>query len=325
MSQLCKVSFSNHIYPGIYTQAIHDIMDSEDLSSMKPEIMRSKLEHKFKLQDGELSNHRSLLSSFMDQYMDNINANLQESNRNELNSCIKDNNNNPKSNKTKTNINQLNQSDIMDINYTEPSNSSLFHIYTDSNGIKYSIMLNQTDISYGQRGHNKFYAIQLLEHNHRGTQYKFINKWGRVGNTPNSNEVYIDQQALAIAKFRKKFKDKTKNDFGTRHFNAFKGKYIPITMQNNAIEAESTVNTTSKLKLSGRKRLRDPLKSDSKAIIAAHPKKKRFKSNNNIKSTLEEIQELQNKRDEAISKLKKNHAKKVKSVEVTTMTVPILK
>eukprot|EP01083_Nonionella_stella_P034376 94086_1 len=309
-------------------QAIHDIMDSEDLSSMKPAIMRSKLEHKFKLQDGELSNHRSLLSSLMDQYIDNINANLEASDLNELDSYINNNknhnnrnnnknHNNPKSNKTKTNINQLNQSDIMDINYTDPSNSSLYHIYTDSNGIKYSIMLNQTDISYGQRGHNKFYAIQLLEHNHRGTQYKFINKWGRVGNTPNSNEVYIDQQALAIAKFRKKFKDKTKNDFGTRHFNAFKGKYIPITMQNNAIEAESTVNTTSKLKLSGRKRLRDPLKSDSKAIIAAHPKKKRFKSNNNIKSTLEEIQELQNKRDEAISKLKKNHAKKVKSVEAS--------
>eukprot|EP01084_Bolivina_argentea_P102982 184491_1 len=212
--------------------------------------MRSKLEHKFKLQDGELSNHRSLLSSLMDQYIDNINANLEASDLNELDSYINNNknhnnrnnnknHNNPKSNKTK----KKNQMDIMDINYTEPSNSSLFHIYTDSNGIKYSIMLNQTDISYGQRGHNKFYAIQLLEHNQRGTQYKFITKWGRVGNRPQTTEVTIDHKAFAIEKFRKKFKDKTKNDFGTRHFNAVKGKYIPIAMENK--DGEQTNETQS--------------------------------------------------------------------------------
>ena len=71
----------------------------------------------------------------------------------------------------------------MDINYSDPTNSRFYDIFIDENtNTKYSIMLNQTDITR-VRGHNKF-TIQLLEHKQRG-QYKFICKWGRVGKSTN--------------------------------------------------------------------------------------------------------------------------------------------
>lgn len=59
--------------------------------------------------------------------------------------------------------------------------STKYHIFNDKN-TEYSILMNQTDISFGHRGHNKFYAIQLLEHN-QGNEYRFVTKWGIISLT----------------------------------------------------------------------------------------------------------------------------------------------
>lgn len=39
-------------------------------------------------------------------------------------------------------------------------------------------MLNLTDISYGVKGHNKFYQIQLVT---RNGEFYVYTKWGRTG------------------------------------------------------------------------------------------------------------------------------------------------
>ena len=39
-------------------------------------------------------------------------------------------------------------------------------------------MLNLTDISYGVRGHNKFYQIQVLT---KDDAFYLFTRWGRVG------------------------------------------------------------------------------------------------------------------------------------------------
>ena len=128
------------------------------------------------------------------------------------------------------NANQDGPIGIMHIDYSKADNSKFWDIYSDPNGTKYSIMLNQTDINYGVRGHNKFYAIQLLEHK-EGNLFKLVIKWGRVGTKGSTSEDMSDSKALSVAKFEKKFKDKTKNDWGTRKFVAVKGKYMPIHIQ----------------------------------------------------------------------------------------------
>ena len=175
----------------------------------------------------------------MDEYIKSLTEGLEDAEMDDLDEYIKDtiddsnhnNNNSHNHNKhnSKSKKKQSSEPGIMDINYSDRDNSKCYTIFTDDNGTKYSIMLNQTDITYGVRGHNKFYAIQLLEHKQRGL-YKFIVKWGRVGNTAQFTELLVDSKATAIAKFRKKFKDKTKNEYGDRRFVAVKGKYVPVAI-----------------------------------------------------------------------------------------------
>ncbi len=49
-------------------------------------------------------------------------------------------------------------------------------IYEDKTGV-WNAMLNQTDISYGVLGHNKYYLIQLIQLNNN--KYAVFCKWGR--------------------------------------------------------------------------------------------------------------------------------------------------
>jgi poly [ADP-ribose] polymerase len=39
-------------------------------------------------------------------------------------------------------------------------------------------MLNLTDVSYGVKGNNKFYQIQVLQ---RDENFAMFTKWGRIG------------------------------------------------------------------------------------------------------------------------------------------------
>jgi len=240
-------------------QAIADILEKDDLSETTPLILRAKLETKFNLSEGDLSKHRDIISSLMDEY---IKSNLNQSNMDDLDLYIQENidddndddddeaeadgnRNGGKSKSSKPrnkNKNSNSQSqakggtDIMDINYSDPSNSQFFDLLCED-GIKYSIMLNQVDVTYGVRGHNKFYAIQVLEHKEKG-MYKFVVKWGRVGSNAQKTEEVFDEKATAIAKFKKKFSDKTKNEFRCDRFVPVKGKYVPVALKGQSEEPE---------------------------------------------------------------------------------------
>jgi len=231
-------------------QAIADILESDDLSKVTPPMLRAKLESNLNLNAGSLNEHRDIVSSLMDEY---IASNLPQSNMDDLDLYIQQNidandedeadaggNRNggqskrskPR-NKNKTRSAQSKaEMGIMDINYSDPTNSQYFDLLP-----RYSIMLNQVDVTYGVRGHNKFYAIQILEHKERGL-YKFIVKWGRVGTNGQKTEELFDSKTTAIAKFEKKFKDKTKNEFGTRRFIPVKGKYVPVALKGQSDEPE---------------------------------------------------------------------------------------
>ncbi|XP_076059725.1 protein mono-ADP-ribosyltransferase PARP3-like [Oratosquilla oratoria] len=87
----------------------------------------------------------------------------------------------------------------------------------------FACMLNQTNIGHNN---NKFYIIQVAK---ADKNYVCFTKWGRVGE-PGQHAVQdgptVDK---AIGAFKKKFKDKTKNDWDKRdNFEAKPGKYTLI-------------------------------------------------------------------------------------------------
>jgi len=95
-------------------------------------------------------------------------------------------------------------------------------------GRQFNVMLNQTDLAYGQRGHNKFYVIQVLKHKTAQNVFKVITKWGRVGNNPQSSEKVYHSEVFATDEFEAKFYDKTRNEWGARTFVKHPGKYTMI-------------------------------------------------------------------------------------------------
>jgi len=89
-----------------------------------------------------------------------------------------------------------------------------YHVYEDGDDI-WDCMLNQTNIQFNN---NKYYLIQLLEHD-SGNTYSVWMRWGRVGATGQSCLKPCGgnlEQAKQI--FRKKFSDKTLNDWEAREF-----------------------------------------------------------------------------------------------------------
>ena len=98
------------------------------------------------------------------------------------------------------------------------------HIY-ERKGLMYNSMLNQTDIGFGVRGHNKFYAMQIIENDERSRWYLF-RKWGRVGakNPQNAFDEHISPQK-AIENFLKYFKKKTGGNVFGEDFDPVDGKY----------------------------------------------------------------------------------------------------
>ena len=93
----------------------------------------------------------------------------------------------------------------------------------------YDCMLNQTNIGHNN---NKYYVIQMI--NAFGKYYVW-NRWGRVGE-PGQNTMHgpFDDSSTASKEFRKKFKDKTKNDWSAReNFTPVPGKYTLIEMDDD--------------------------------------------------------------------------------------------
>lgn len=96
------------------------------------------------------------------------------------------------------------------------------HIYSESADV-YDVMLNQTNLQFNN---NKYYLIQLLEDDN-AKAYSVWMRWGRVGKVGQNSLVNCGGN-LAQAKdtFKKKFFDKTKNEWEHRaHFEKVAGKY----------------------------------------------------------------------------------------------------
>ncbi|XP_066950265.1 protein mono-ADP-ribosyltransferase PARP3-like [Macrobrachium rosenbergii] len=101
----------------------------------------------------------------------------------------------------------------------------------------YTCMLNQTNIGHNN---NKFYIIQVVKD---GKKFICFTRWGRVGETGQNSIDYQDNAEAAIKAFKKKFKDKTKNDWDSRtDFTPHTGKYtlIEIDEDGDDIEEDDT-------------------------------------------------------------------------------------
>jgi len=106
------------------------------------------------------------------------------------------------------------------------------HVYVNGSTV-YDATLNQTDISYNVKGHNKYYIIQLLEADNGG-QYYCWQRWGRVGSDGQSALKGPFSLALAQSEFESKFFDKTNNRFGEPNFVHKPGKYDLVAVDYNA-------------------------------------------------------------------------------------------
>ncbi|XP_029819635.1 protein mono-ADP-ribosyltransferase PARP3-like [Manacus vitellinus] len=90
----------------------------------------------------------------------------------------------------------------------------------------YDCTLNQTNIS---ANNNKFYIIQLLEHN---GAHSVWTRWGRVGEVGQSKLMSCASLEAAKKVFEKKFREKTKNSWASKeNFVAKEGKYTLIEVQ----------------------------------------------------------------------------------------------
>ncbi|KAI0214446.1 Protein mono-ADP-ribosyltransferase PARP3 [Lamellibrachia satsuma] len=89
----------------------------------------------------------------------------------------------------------------------------------------YDCMLNQTNIG---QNNNKFYVIQILEDE---SGFNVFTRWGRVGEQGAQALRDNCDKDQAIAEFKKKFKDKTKNKWEDRaNFVPSPGKYTLLEM-----------------------------------------------------------------------------------------------
>ncbi|MED6258162.1 Poly [ADP-ribose] polymerase 2, partial [Ataeniobius toweri] len=124
------------------------------------------------------------------------------------------------------------------------------HVYSEGSDV-YDVMLNQTNLQFNN---NKYYLIQLLEDDGFKV-YSVWMRWGRVGKVgQNSLVCYGGDLPEAKNMFKKKFLDKTNNEWDRREcFEKEDGKYDMVFMDYSANEKEentTTVDTAPKKQLS---------------------------------------------------------------------------
>ena len=89
---------------------------------------------------------------------------------------------------------------------------SQYHIYQDDenvfNGKYFACTLNKSDLD---KNNNKFYIIQLLEHDSNNSLVLFT-RWGRIG-VPGQHEIKDVDSKSGPKLFMKKYKDKTKGGY----------------------------------------------------------------------------------------------------------------
>ncbi|OQR67572.1 poly-like [Tropilaelaps mercedesae] len=117
-------------------------------------------------------------------------------------------------------------------------------IYTE-NGDIYDVMLNQTNVEFNN---NKYYLLQLVKANSRNQYYVWF-RWGRVGKKGQNNLIPCANN-LDKAKdiFKKKFFDKTLNEFDERHyFVKVKGKYDLVQVCADETDSQRLKEEVAKL------------------------------------------------------------------------------
>ncbi|XP_008297456.1 poly [ADP-ribose] polymerase 2 [Stegastes partitus] len=140
------------------------------------------------------------------------------------------------------------------------------HVYNEGKDV-YDVMLNQTNLQFNN---NKYYLIQLLEDD-SSKAYSVWNRWGRVGKVGQSSLTACGGDLLkAKDTFKKKFFDKTKNEWEQRDsFEKVAGKYDLVFMDYSTNEKE-----------------------ENQTVVDAAPKKKTSKLDVKVQSLLELICDL---------------------------------
>ena len=78
--------------------------------------------------------------------------------------------------------------------------------------VGFNVLLNKTDISYGQYGFYNFYRMQLIQR--RGAElYIVFTNWGRIGDEGQWQRTPFRNKTDAIKEFRSVFRAKTGNDW----------------------------------------------------------------------------------------------------------------
>ena len=127
------------------------------------------------------------------------------------------------------------------------SEASRTHVIEEQ-GVVFDCMLNQTNIA---GNNNKFYVVQALEADGGGAFYCWT-RWGRVGERGQFKLLPCSSKQAAISEFKKKFSEKTKNNWdavksGTP-FTPYSGKYtmIEIDYGNDAEEEKKEEDPKTK-------------------------------------------------------------------------------
>ncbi|ROL55166.1 Poly [ADP-ribose] polymerase 2 [Anabarilius grahami] len=113
------------------------------------------------------------------------------------------------------------------------------HVYSEGADV-YDVMLNQTNVQFNN---NKYYLIQLLQDD-SAKAYSVWMRWGRVGKV-GQNSLVTCGANLAQAKdaFKKKFFDKTKNEWEHRaDFEKVAGKYDMVFVDYSTEDKEKDKN-----------------------------------------------------------------------------------
>nr|XP_055057622.1 poly [ADP-ribose] polymerase 2 isoform X2 [Misgurnus anguillicaudatus] len=113
------------------------------------------------------------------------------------------------------------------------------HVYSEGTDV-YDVMLNQTNLQFNN---NKYYLIQLLQDDN-AKAYSVWMRWGRVGKVGQNSLVSCGGN-LAQAKdtFKKKFLDKTKNEWEHRaSFEKVAGKYDMVFVDYSIEDKEDKIS-----------------------------------------------------------------------------------
>ncbi|KDO31669.1 hypothetical protein SPRG_03588 [Saprolegnia parasitica CBS 223.65] len=121
-------------------------------------------------------------------------------------------------------------------------------VLQEADGTVWSVMLTLTDVSFGVKGHNKFYAIQIILRDTAVHEAHVFFKWGRIGaKTPQRKLMGPMTVDAAKALFTAKFELKTENAWPL-HSAAFEPvphKYTLIELDYTGDDTDNAPTTTT--------------------------------------------------------------------------------